>query len=135
MNKYSELLGHRIKYLRKEKNITQERLAEIINRSKNHISKIELGLTNPPISLVFDIAQALNVHPHELFIFSDVEYSFMNDGNYLDELKKIIFHQHPLNREKLTEELGDVMWYYTLLLDYFGISLNDVLFANIKKYT
>ena len=60
-------LGNRIKALRKEKGVTQEQLAEMIDRSKNHISKIELGMINFPVSLLFSIAKSLQVEPYELF--------------------------------------------------------------------
>lgn len=64
-----ELLGKRIKVLRKERKLTQESLAELVDKSKNHISKIELGRTNPPLSLLVDIANALEVDISELFTF------------------------------------------------------------------
>lgn len=64
-----ELLGKRIKVLRKKRKITQETLAELVDKSKNHISKIELGRTNPPLSLLVDIADALEVDISELFNF------------------------------------------------------------------
>lgn len=69
MNKYNILLGQKIKILRKRCGYTQEKFAELVNRSKNHISKIELGTANPPVSLIFDIANVLGIEPHELFLF------------------------------------------------------------------
>lgn len=71
---YKILLGKKIKKLRITKKITQEELAELVNRSKNHISKIELGNANPPLELLIDIANALSVNLHELFNF----YNFKN---------------------------------------------------------
>jgi len=74
MDNYNVLFGKKIKTIRKAKGLTQEKLAELVNRSKNHISKIEQGLANPPLSLIIDIAIALNVTPYSLFEF-DIEHS------------------------------------------------------------
>ena len=40
MDKIKHLLGENIKHIRKKQNITQENLAELVDRSKKHISKI-----------------------------------------------------------------------------------------------
>lgn len=70
MNNIKHLLGENIKRIRRRQHITQENLAELVDRSKNHISKIEQGLTNPPLDLLIEIANALNVSMNELFDFS-----------------------------------------------------------------
>ena len=75
MKNYKIQLGEKIKLLRKSKGITQEQLAEMVNRSKNHISKIELGKANPPISLIFEISSALKIYPVELFNFSNYPHN------------------------------------------------------------
>lgn len=54
-------------------------------------------------------------------------------GEVIDCLKKHLFHGHPLDREKLKIELGDVMWYVATLATTAGISLQDVAEANIEK--
>ena len=67
MNKTKLFLGQKIQALRKLNNYTQEQLAEKVNRSKNHISKIELGTANPPLDLLISISEALYVDISELF--------------------------------------------------------------------
>ena len=54
-------------------------------------------------------------------------------GEIIDYLKKVGFHGHIFEKEKLTNEIGDLMWYVTVLADYFGIDMQDVLKANIEK--
>lgn len=88
MDNYRFLLGAKIKFLRQEKHITQEVLAELVNRSKNHISKIEQGVANPPLSLLLDIANVLNVHPFELFNF-DISLTNPKNVNVKKELYAI----------------------------------------------
>lgn len=52
-------LGINIKSERLRKNISQERLAELTNISRNSVSLIETGKINPTVLKVLDIAKAL----------------------------------------------------------------------------
>ncbi len=54
-------LGINIKSERLRKNISQERLAELANISRNSISLIETGKINPTILKLLDIANVLDV--------------------------------------------------------------------------
>ncbi len=54
-------LGINIKSERLRRNISQEKLAELTNISRNSISLIETGKINPTILKVIDIARVLNV--------------------------------------------------------------------------
>ena len=60
-------LGINIKYLRKSRKISQERLAELIHKSRNYVGMIERAEVNTPIDTVFDIAKALKADIKELF--------------------------------------------------------------------
>ena len=52
-------LGINIKSERLRKNISQERLAELTNISRNSVSLIETGKINPTVLEVLDIASVL----------------------------------------------------------------------------
>ena len=54
-------LGINIKSERLRRNISQEKLAELTNISRNSLSVIETGKINPTILKVIDIARVLNV--------------------------------------------------------------------------
>ena len=54
-------LGINIKSERWRKNLSQERLAELTNISRNSVSLIETGKINPTILKVIDIARVLDV--------------------------------------------------------------------------
>lgn len=58
-------IGLKIAYYRKLNHLTQEKLAEMIDRSASHISHIESPGMAQPISLdmLFSIADALHVPP------------------------------------------------------------------------
>lgn len=54
-------------------------------------------------------------------------------GEIVDYLKKVGFQGHEFKKEKLINEIGDLMWYVAILTDYFKIDMQDVLKANIEK--
>jgi len=62
-------LGLNIAYFRKLKGLTQDALCEIINISRTHLSNIEAPNVekNVSIEVLFDIADALDISPSELF--------------------------------------------------------------------
>ena len=54
-------------------------------------------------------------------------------GEVIDYLKKIIYHKHDFDKQKLMSEMGDMMWYFALLADYFKIDFDEILTSNIAK--
>lgn len=54
-------------------------------------------------------------------------------GEVADIVKKNIFQGHPLDTEKIAYELGDVLWYISLLCDGIGYPLEEVMEMNIDK--
>jgi len=54
-------------------------------------------------------------------------------GEAGDILKKHIFHGVELDRDGLVKELGDVLWYFTLILNTTGITLDEVVDKNVDK--
>ena len=61
-------VGAKIKYLREQRNLTQEQLAEAVNISTNHISVIERGLKTPKLDTFVDIVNALGVSADEVLV-------------------------------------------------------------------
>ena len=55
--------GELLKKLREERNLTQEGLAEKVNTTRHMITKFEIGLQDPSIRMMCDIADALGVPP------------------------------------------------------------------------
>jgi transcriptional regulator with XRE-family HTH domain len=64
-----KLLGKRIKELRAQKGLTQERLAELIGVGERNLSKIECGNNFVKAETVTKLLAALDVEPKELFDF------------------------------------------------------------------
>lgn len=63
-------LGEKIKYLRKEKNISQEVLANYLGVSFQAVSKWETGSTMPDVTMIPAIASFFRVSTDELFDFN-----------------------------------------------------------------
>ena len=55
------LLGERIRELRKERLLSQEKLAELAEIHVNHLRRIELGQANPTYLVLLRISAALDV--------------------------------------------------------------------------
>uniref|UniRef100_UPI003217AC0D helix-turn-helix domain-containing protein n=1 Tax=uncultured Draconibacterium sp. TaxID=1573823 RepID=UPI003217AC0D len=64
-------IGERIRILRESKGITQQNLAAICNFEKANLSRLEAGRTNPTISTLYKISQALKVSISELVDVED----------------------------------------------------------------
>ena len=54
-------------------------------------------------------------------------------GEAIDIVKKWLAQGHELDREKLKKELGDICWYLAETATALGLSLEDVMEANIEK--
>lgn len=65
-----KMIGLKISYYRKLRGLTQERLAELVNKSTAFIGAVEAPNVNRTVSLdtLFDIAKALDVPPYKFLI-------------------------------------------------------------------
>jgi len=68
-----QLLGARIRSLRRGREQTQEQVAERVGLTVNYVSRIERGLENPTLETLLKLAEALRVEPVDLFTFSHEE--------------------------------------------------------------
>ena len=54
-------------------------------------------------------------------------------GEAVDIVKKWLAHGHPLDKEKLIKELGDVAWYLAEAATALDVPLEEILQGNIDK--
>jgi NTP pyrophosphatase (non-canonical NTP hydrolase) len=54
-------------------------------------------------------------------------------GEVSELVKKYIGHGHPIDIDKVTKELGDVLWYIADVAAQLGIDLDDIACRNIHK--
>ncbi len=71
--KTKELIGVRLKRLRKGRKLSQEALAEKVGISSKYVSSIERGKENPTLDVMIKLAHALRVEMEEIFAISHDE--------------------------------------------------------------
>lgn len=54
-------------------------------------------------------------------------------GECADWAKKVVFHGGEFNREKYILELSDVMWYIAFSANMLGITIEEIVEANVQK--
>lgn len=94
-----KLLGKRIKEIRKSKNLTQERLAELIGIETSSLSGIESGRHFPSLPTIEKIAQQLDIEIKDLFEFKhlqpveDMKNNIINSLDNLNETQIAFLHR------------------------------------------
>ncbi len=63
--------GKNVKIERIKQDLTQEKLAEIMDVSQNYIANIECGKANMSLAKVLELANYLNIRIEKLLDFSD----------------------------------------------------------------
>lgn len=76
-------LGKRIRELRVQKGLTQEKFAELLGIDQRSVSNIECGNTFPSKTL-FKIAEVLEIRLKDLF---DFEYLTLSDSQMIEKIQ------------------------------------------------
>lgn len=61
-----QAFGTVLRELRRERKLSQEMMAERGHCSRPHLSRLETGRNSPSLSMVFQLAAALELEPEEL---------------------------------------------------------------------
>lgn len=64
-------MENKLEELRKQKNLNQEELGDMLGVSRQTIISIEKGKYNPSIILAFKIAKVFNKNIEDIFIYND----------------------------------------------------------------
>lgn len=54
-------------------------------------------------------------------------------GEVVDLIKKHLIFNKPLDQDKLKKELGDVLWYMSVIIDAIGSSYEEIMQMNSDK--
>ena len=68
-----QMIGARIKEIRRKKGITQEQLSERMGINPKYLSSIERGKENPTLNTMISLAESLDVKIADLFSFLEVQ--------------------------------------------------------------
>ena len=67
-------MNNRLEELRKERGVTQEELAALLEVSRQTISSLEKGRYNPSILLAFKIARYFGLSIEDIFIYEEDDH-------------------------------------------------------------
>lgn len=54
-------------------------------------------------------------------------------GELSNKIKKILYHDHPVDPAQIIEELGDILWYLARAADLLGYDLAEIAQYNLDK--
>ena len=80
-------IGHKIKSLRKQKNLTLEELASRCELTKGFLSQLERDLTSPSISTLNDILEALGSSLSEFFSEEEPDKLVFHKADFFEDIK------------------------------------------------
>ena len=93
---------------------------ELINMTINEYQKLAMTTLNPELS-------------RKDVLINGVMGLCGESGEAIDIVKKWLAQGHELDQEKLAKELGDICWYLAETATALGLSLEDIMAANIEK--
>ena len=89
MKNTKELLGERIREIRKARGFTQEKFAELVDIEQKHVSRIELGKNYPTIDRLEKMAAALHVPMISFFDYLHLGNNDERVANIEEMLKEL----------------------------------------------
>lgn len=79
-------LGHKLKKFRKLRGYTQEDVAKKINKSVEMYKRYEYETSYPPVEVLMEIIEFLNVTPDDLLLDENKK---LNDNEILEDIKRL----------------------------------------------
>lgn len=115
-------IGNYILKKRKEKNMTQEQLAEQLNVSNKTISKWECGKSLPDYSIIESLCSVLKISTSELFAGED--NSQLNENKLIEMLERI---------QRLENQKNNILGILLIILGIACFFMSQVLTGNDFK--
>lgn len=101
MNQIAQTFGQRVRYHRKKKGFSQEKLAELCDLHPTYIGQLERGEKNATLETVMSICRGLEIAPARLF----ENLSAGEDGGDYPSRAYDLFMRIPLEKQRALFEL------------------------------
>ena len=98
MNDIRKLIGLRIKKIRKNRNLTQEKLCELSGVDETTLCRIETGKRLPSVDKLVLISKALNTDPNTI-----LDFTSLNSPNQYN-IKDLLLYEQICNLDDKTKE-------------------------------
>lgn len=125
-------IGSLLKELRKEKGLTQEQFAEIVNVSNRTVSRWENGNNMPDLDILIQISDYYEINLRELL---DGERKSDNMNKELEDTVLKVADYTNSETERYTKRIfwllliGAVLWFTSQLISHTSLIENDVMSA------
>ena len=132
-----KMIGQFIKELRKEKNITQEELAQKLNVSNRTISRWETGNNMPDISILVELSEIFDVSIPEII---NAERKSENMNEESKELVQSMSEYATSEKEILVKEIrrfsiiGTICIFIFILFDTTQLWMGNEIVREIVRY-
>lgn len=100
-----EFLGQRIKEIRKARNLTQAKLAELVGVDSKYISRLETGNSYPSLDTLENIAGILNADVKEFFNI----LHFKEKDILIDEISKKLLNTNKAKVKLIYQIINDIL--------------------------
>ena len=107
--KITQATAERIRFLRRQKDISQEELALRAGINAVYYGQLERGLKCPTIDTLYKIAKGLEISLSELFRFEAASYSAKNNADRVEQLIKRIPESKVEQVLKIFEEMAGLL--------------------------
>lgn len=80
-----------------------------------------------------DLADRLEKESYQLRLLHGALGAAGEVGELVDAIKKHVFYNKSLDIVNVKEEIGDTLWYFSILLEHIGSSFEEVMQLNHDK--
>lgn len=127
----------RLKELRKNKNLTQQELADLINVNRVTYRNYETGLSEPKFRTLLDLSKIFNVTSDYLLGITDENDLEANHNKQIEQISRTIGKLSKLYEAELDEQvykLLSMVEYNKASTNEVGETLKRLIYINKKKY-
>ncbi len=103
----SVILGLRVRFYRKQKGVSQEKLAEICGLHPSYVGQIERGEKNITIEILYRLSQGLNVSMADLL--QDIDHPDSSDSKILSEIYDTLFQLSEGDLKRIKRIFDDIL--------------------------